>query len=220
MVVVMIPFSKTDQRNPPTIMTTIVSPMRLRADHVTQGINGKGGIENQKHARHASREQRPQSAHQRAVPPPSQEKRERKATRDDGPIVRMLPLNQRILGKRRGVFRLTIGRGIEEPPAMTMPPATSRVIGVFMRIRARMMTKMIRAPNKRGVLHRPATTNQEDSLQPGCALKTSMAKQAMIANGNTESRECIEDRAEPPIKGSQANRHRPQGHSQDRQRHE
>src|SRR5438094_9585309 len=87
----------------------------------------------------------------------------------------------------------------EQPSHVTEPEPSHGVIRIFVLVAACMMADMIRCPFQRRVLQRPAASDQQSPLDPIRAIETPMSKQAMIPDGNPQTRNDIEEAEHGPI---------------------
>ena len=134
------------------------------------------------------------------MPPESNEKWNHQAGDDDGPVVLMLPENDRIAAQPDLVFADAIRRCIEEPPAVTVPESPRCIVGVFVRVRAGVMADVVCTPDQCRVLQCPSAGNQGQPLDPIRAVKTLMRHQPVIADRDPHPRHDVHDEKVHPVK--------------------
>lgn len=66
-VVIVVPLTEADKRDQPVVAAAVPGPVRLRPEHMTEGIDGKGRIEHHEHPEHSSEKKTSDPADQSAV---------------------------------------------------------------------------------------------------------------------------------------------------------
>ncbi len=83
------------------------------------------------------------------MPPKPDKKWDDQTRADDQPVVLVLPENHWIAAQPNFVFAEAMWRIIEEPAAVAVPESSGRIVGIFIRVCAGMMTDMVCAPHQR-----------------------------------------------------------------------
>ncbi len=89
MVIVVVALAETDEGDEPAVAAAVLRAVRLRADHVTERVDGEGGIEYKYRAQHSGEEETTKAAGEAAVQV-SGDKRQEKPGGNDRPVVSVL----------------------------------------------------------------------------------------------------------------------------------
>ena len=85
-----------------------------------------------------------------------------------------------------------------------MPESFGRVVGVLLLVAPCMVPDVIRAPSQRRVLERPPTDDEQTSLDPPRALKTSVGDQTMIADRDPETTGHVQHPEHHPVQQAES----------------
>ena len=152
MVIIVVAFAKADERDQPAVAAAVLRAVGLPADHMAEGIEGEGRIEDHEHPKQPGHEKPTDAAPKGTMPPESDTERDDKAGSDDRPVVLVLPENHRVSAQPNFIFTEAVRRIVEEPAAVAVPESSGRIIGIFIRVCASMMADMVRTPDQRRVL--------------------------------------------------------------------
>ncbi len=162
-------------------------------------VDEKRRIEHDKCASHTGKEKAADSPHH-AVIEKADEKRAGQAREEQEGIVLMLPDRNGIVRDARRIFLIGVSIGDKEPSTVAMPEPLLCIVRIFFLVTVRMMTQMIGGPFDGGVLKRPGASNQECAFDPIRAVKASMGHQSMVADGDAQSADDIEQPKHRPVK--------------------
>ena len=127
------------------------------------------------------------------------EKSTGQAGEDQEGVVLLLPDRDGIVRNARRIFLILVLIWGKEPSAVTMPESLLRIVRIFFLVTVRVMTQMIGGPFDGGVLKRPGASDQECAFDPIRAIKASMGHQSMVADGDAQSADGIEQSKHRPV---------------------
>ena len=111
----------------------------------------------------------------------------------------VLPDCNGILCNTCRIFRVGVPIGDKEPSTVAMPEPLLRIVRIFFLVTVRMMTQRIGGPFDGGVLKCPSASDQECSFDPIRAVKASVGHQSMVADGDAQSADDIEQPKHRPV---------------------
>lgn len=165
---------------------------------MADGVDEKGRIEHSKCASHPGEEKAADSTHD-AVIEKADEKRAGQACEEQEGIVLVLPDRYGIVRDARRIFGMGVLIGDKEPSTMAVPESMLRIVRIFFLVAVCVMTQMIGGPFDGGVLKRPGASDQECTFDPIWAVKASMGHQSMVADGDAQSADDIEQPKHRPV---------------------
>lgn len=172
--------------------------MWLLPPQMANGVDEKRRIKHDECASHTGKEKTADSTHH-AVIEKADEKRAGQACEEQERIVLVLPDRNGIVRDARRIFRIGMSIGDKEPSTVAMPKPLLRIVRIFFLVTVRVMTQMIGGPFDGGVLKRPGASDQECAFDPIRAVKASMGHQSMVADGDTQSADGIEQSKHRPV---------------------
>ena len=170
---------------------------------MTNGVDAEGRVEDEEDTSHPGEQKAAQSAHPPSVEVPHH-KREPQTGEDDQSVIPVLPHNDRVFAQFGFVDLIPMRRFLENPSAMAVPETFGRVVGVLLLVAPCMVPDVIRAPSQRRVLERPPTDDEQTSLHPGRAVKTSVGDQTMIADRDPETAGHVQHSEHHPVQQAES----------------
>ena len=152
MVVIVITLAEADEGDQPAVAAAVLRAVGLSPDHMAEGVDGEGRIEDHEHPEQAAHEEPTDAPEKRAVPQESDTEGDGKTRSNNHPVILVLPENHRIAAQSNFIFTEPMRRMIEQPAAVAVPEPSGGIVGVFIRIRARVMTDVVRSPDQCRIL--------------------------------------------------------------------
>lgn len=196
--IVVVSLAECNQGDKPAVAAGIFRPVGLTAPDMADGIDAKRGVQNRKGSSHAG-EQKAADAADQPVGDESDEKRQCQAAQHDERVMLMLPDGYGVLRDTGGVLHIVILPFGEEPATVTVPEPELGVVGVALLIALRMMSEMIGRPLDGAVLQGPGACDEERAFDPVGAIKAAVRHEAVIAHGDPEAADEVEDGKQRPI---------------------